>query len=118
MQARVEAVNSLSPRRALLALENAEEMEKATQRIAALSMSVRQTENYVQGLIDPAAGQEGAESRAARRSERARRTGATAKRPRIEGHDRRPQRPRQGDHRVRRLEDFDALMERLVGSKK
>ncbi len=39
--------------RALLALEHAEEMEKAAQRIAALSMSVRQTETYVQGLIDP-----------------------------------------------------------------
>jgi ParB family transcriptional regulator, chromosome partitioning protein len=39
--------------RALLAFEHAEEMEKAAQRIAALSLSVRQTETYVQGLIDP-----------------------------------------------------------------
>ncbi len=39
--------------RALLSFEYAEEMEKAAQRIASLSLSVRQTENYVQGLIDP-----------------------------------------------------------------
>jgi ParB family chromosome partitioning protein len=39
--------------RTLLAFEHAEEMEKAAQRIAALSLSVRQTENYVQGLIHP-----------------------------------------------------------------
>ena len=39
--------------RALLAFEHAEEMEKAAQRIVSLSLSVRQTESYVQGLIDP-----------------------------------------------------------------
>jgi ParB family transcriptional regulator, chromosome partitioning protein len=39
--------------RALLAFEHAEEMEKAARRIASLSLSVRQTESYVQGLIDP-----------------------------------------------------------------
>ena len=33
--------------------ENAEEMEKVAQRVASLSLSVRQTENYVQGLIHP-----------------------------------------------------------------
>jgi ParB family chromosome partitioning protein len=39
--------------RTLLAFEHAEEMEKAAKRILALSLSVRQTESYVQGLIHP-----------------------------------------------------------------
>ena len=39
--------------RALLALEGAEEIEKAAQRVVALSFSVRQTENYVQGILHP-----------------------------------------------------------------
>jgi ParB family chromosome partitioning protein len=39
--------------RTLLALESAERMEKAAAKITALAMSVRQTETYVQELIDP-----------------------------------------------------------------
>jgi ParB family chromosome partitioning protein len=39
--------------RALLGFEHAEEMEKAAQRIVTYSLSVRQTETYVQGLIHP-----------------------------------------------------------------
>jgi ParB family chromosome partitioning protein len=39
--------------RALLAFEHAEEIEKAAQRVSALSLSVRQTENYVQGILHP-----------------------------------------------------------------
>lgn len=39
--------------RTLLALEHAEEIEKAAQRIVGLSLSVRQTETYVQGLMHP-----------------------------------------------------------------
>jgi ParB family chromosome partitioning protein len=54
VQARVEAGDiSFGHAKALLALEHAEEMEKAAQRVAALSLSVRQTESYVQGLIHP-----------------------------------------------------------------
>jgi len=54
VQARVESgVLSFGHARALIAFEHAEEMEKAAQRVAALSLSVRQTENYVQGLIHP-----------------------------------------------------------------
>jgi ParB family transcriptional regulator, chromosome partitioning protein len=54
VQARVESgVLSFGHARALLALGHAEEIEKAAQRIASLSLSVRQTETYVQGLIDP-----------------------------------------------------------------
>ncbi len=39
--------------RALLALENAETIVRAAQKVCSLSMSVRQTESYVQGLLDP-----------------------------------------------------------------
>ena len=39
--------------RAVLALESAERMTAAATKITALAMSVRQTETYVQGLIDP-----------------------------------------------------------------
>ena len=39
--------------RALLAFEHAEEIEKAARRIVSFSLSVRQTESYIQGLIDP-----------------------------------------------------------------
>jgi ParB family chromosome partitioning protein len=54
VQNRVESgVLSFGHARALLTFEHAEEMERAAQRIVALSMSVRQTECYVQGLIDP-----------------------------------------------------------------
>ena len=54
VQARVEAGDiSFGHAKALLALEHAEEIEKAAQRVASLSLSVRQTENYVQGLIHP-----------------------------------------------------------------
>jgi ParB family chromosome partitioning protein len=54
VQTRVEAGDiSFGHARALLAFEHAEEMEKAAQRITSLSLSVRQTENYVQGLLHP-----------------------------------------------------------------
>jgi ParB family chromosome partitioning protein len=54
VQARVESGElTFGHARPLLALEHAEEIEKAASRIAALSLSVRQTESYVQGLIDP-----------------------------------------------------------------
>jgi ParB family chromosome partitioning protein len=54
VQARVESGElSFGHARTLLAFEHAEDIEKAAQRIGALSLSVRQTENYVQGLIHP-----------------------------------------------------------------
>jgi ParB family chromosome partitioning protein len=54
VQTRVETGElSFGHARTLLALEHAEEIEKAAQRIAALSLSVRQTETYVQGLLHP-----------------------------------------------------------------
>ncbi|HZC43777.1 MAG TPA: ParB/RepB/Spo0J family partition protein, partial [Acidobacteriaceae bacterium] len=39
--------------RALLSLDGAEEILKAMNKVVALSMSVRQTETYIQGLMDP-----------------------------------------------------------------
>jgi ParB family chromosome partitioning protein len=117
VQNRVEAGElTFGHARALLALEHAEEMEKAAQRIAALSMSVRQTENYVQGLIDP--------SRKSKKEPKAA--------PPIDPNVRDAQEQLQralglkvtiDDHNGRgkviieyaRLEDFDALMERLTG---
>jgi ParB family chromosome partitioning protein len=54
IQASVEAGDlSFGHARTLLAFEHAEEMEKAAKRIYALSLSVRQTETYVQGLLHP-----------------------------------------------------------------
>ncbi len=54
VQARVEAGElSFGHARALLALEHAEEMQKVAQRAVSLSLSVRQLESYVQGLLHP-----------------------------------------------------------------
>ena len=117
IQNRVEAGElTFGHARALLALEHAEDMEKAAQRIAALSMSVRQTESYVQGLIDP--------SRKSKKEPKAA--------PPIDPNVRDAQEQLQRalglkvtieDHNGRgkvvieyaRLEDFDALLERLTG---
>jgi ParB family chromosome partitioning protein len=117
VQTRVETAElSFGHARALLALENGEEMEKAAQRIAALSMSVRQTESYVQGLIDP--------SRKAKKESKPEK----ALDPNVRDAQEQLQRAlglrvNIDDHNGRgkviieygRLEDFDALMERLVG---
>lgn len=54
VQGKVEAAElSFGHARALLPLENPETILKAAQKVAALSMSVRQTESYVQGLLNP-----------------------------------------------------------------
>ena len=117
VQARVESdALSFGHARALLTLEEAEEIEKAAQRVASLSLSVRQTETYVQGLIDP--------SRKAKkvprepppvdpnvRDAQERLQRALGLKVTIEDHN--------GRGRViveyARLEDFDALMEKLAG---
>ncbi|MFZ0336856.1 MAG: ParB/RepB/Spo0J family partition protein [Terracidiphilus sp.] len=116
IQNRVEAGElTFGHARALLALDHAEDMEKAAQRITALSMSVRQTETYVQGLIDP--------SRKSKKEPKAE--------PPIDPNVRDAQEQLQralglkvtiDDHNGRgkvvieyaRLEDFDALLERLT----
>jgi len=54
VQRRVETAElSFGHARALLAFESAEEIEKAAQRVVSLSLSVRQTESYVQGVLQP-----------------------------------------------------------------
>lgn len=54
VQGKVESGElSFGHARALLSLDGAEEILKAMTRVVALSMSVRQTETYVQGLMDP-----------------------------------------------------------------
>jgi ParB family chromosome partitioning protein len=116
VQARVESGEiSFGHARALLSFEHAEEMEKTAQRIATLSLSVRQTENYVQGLIDP-----GRKARKGPKPE-------PALDPNVRDAQERLQRAlglkvtiedRNGRGKViieyGRLEDFDALMERFA----
>jgi ParB family transcriptional regulator, chromosome partitioning protein len=54
VQAKVESGElSFGHARALLSLDGAEEILKAMTKVVALSMSVRQTETYIQGLMDP-----------------------------------------------------------------
>jgi len=54
VQGKVEAGElTFGHARALLALENPETLLKAAQKVTALSMSVRQTESYVQGILHP-----------------------------------------------------------------
>jgi len=117
VQNRVEAGElTFGHARALLALEHAEEMEKAAQRIAALSMSVRQTETYVQGLIDPSR-KEKKQPKAEPpvdpnvRDAQEQLQRALGSRVTIDDHN--------GCGKViieyARLEDFDALLERLTG---
>lgn len=54
VQARVESGElTFGHARALLALDDSEAIERAAQKVAALSLSVRQTENHVQGILHP-----------------------------------------------------------------
>jgi ParB family chromosome partitioning protein len=117
VQARVESGElSFGHARTLLAFEHAEEMEKAAQKIVELSLSVRQTESYVQGLLHP--------EKAAKkdpkpvppvdpnvREVQTRLQSALGLKVQIEDHN--------GRGRViieyARLEDFDALLEQLAG---
>jgi ParB family chromosome partitioning protein len=117
VQARVESGElSFGHARTLLAFEHAEEMEKAAQKIVERSLSVRQTESYVQGLLHP--------EKAARkdpkpvppidpnvRDVQTRLQSALGLKVQVED--------RNGRGRViieyARLEDFDALLEQLAG---
>jgi len=57
VQARVESGDlTYGHARALLAFEHAEEMEMAARRVVSHSLSVRQTESYVAGLLHPERG--------------------------------------------------------------
>jgi ParB family chromosome partitioning protein len=116
VQTRVESGElTFGHARTLLAFEHAEEIEKAAQRIIALSLSVRQTENYVQGLLHPE-----------RKPEKEQKSKPPMD-PNVRDAQDRLQRAlglkvtiedRNGRGRVvieyARLEDFDALMERFA----
>jgi len=119
VQAKVETGElTFGHARALLALDSPEQITSAAQKVMALSLSVRQTENYVNGLINPevkekkaSAGQTQTEDPNVREAEdRLRRSlGLKVK---IED--------KKGKGRViieySGLEDFDALLE-MLGSK-
>ncbi len=117
VQARVEKGElTFGHARTLLAFEHAEEMEKAAQRIVALSLSVRQTETYVQGQLDPT------------RNEKKEPKPKPAQDPNVRDAQERLQRAlgmrvtiedKHGRGKViieyARLEDFDSLMEKFAG---
>lgn len=116
VQARVEAGElSFGHARALLSFEHAEEMEKAARRIVTHSLSVRQTESYVQGLIHPERGKKEAKAETPVdpnvREVQERLQRALGLKVHIEDHD--------GHGKViieyARLDDFDQLLEQLAG---
>jgi ParB family chromosome partitioning protein len=117
VQARVEGGElSFGHARTLLAFEHAEEIEKAAKRVVDLSLSVRQTETYVQGLLHPerAAKKEAKPEPAVDpnvREVQQRLQRALGLKVHIEDHN--------GHGKViidyARLEDFDALLETLAG---
>ena len=117
VQTRVESGElSFGHARTLLAFEHAEEIEKAAQRILGLSLSVRQTETYVQGLLHPEkAGKKDAKPEPPLdpniREVQERLQRALGLKVRIEDH--------KGRGKViieyARLEDFDTLLEQLAG---
>jgi ParB family transcriptional regulator, chromosome partitioning protein len=116
VQGKVEAGElSFGHARALLALENPETVLKAAQKVSALAMSVRQTESYVQGILHP-------------EKEKSKETVKEPLDPNVREARDLLQRAlgmkvtiedKNGRGRViieySRLEDFDALMERLGG---
>jgi ParB family transcriptional regulator, chromosome partitioning protein len=117
VQGKVESGElSFGHAKALMPLENPETILKATQKILALSMSVRQTENFVQGILNPerrVQGEEKANKPAVDpnvREAEERLQRALGLRVRIED--------KHGRGRViieySRLEDFDGLMDSLV----
>ncbi len=119
IQGKVEAGElSFGHARALLALETSESMLKAAQKVGALAMSVRQTETLVHGLLHPEskaksddkAKVESIDPNVREAQERLQR--ALGLKVRI--HD------RKGRGQViieyARLEDFDQLLETIVGS--
>ncbi len=117
VQTRVESGElSFGHARTLLAFEHAEEIEKAAQRVVKLSLSVRQTEVYVQGLLRPEKGikKDGKEERPIDpnvREVQERLQRALGLKVHIEDHN--------GHGKViieyAKLEDFDGLLETLAG---
>ncbi len=118
LQGQVETGSlSFGHARALLALESAEQMARAAQKIQALSMSVRQAESFVKGIIDPerrAAGKEKALAVADPNVREMENTLQDALGMRVFIED------KKGRGRViieyGNLEGFDSLLERLMGT--
>jgi len=116
VQGRVESGDlSFGHARALLAFEHAEQIEKAAQRVAALSLSVRQTESYVQGILHPERSRKDPKPESVVdpnvREVQERLQRALGLKVHIEDHN--------GRGKViidySRLEDFDTLLEQLAG---
>jgi ParB family transcriptional regulator, chromosome partitioning protein len=117
VQQKVETGNlSFGHARTLLALESPEAILKAAQKVSALSMSVRQTESYVQGLLNPEKKNKGEEKEKPPldpnvREARDQLQRALGLKVTIED--------KNGRGRViieySRLEDFDALLETIAG---
>ncbi len=117
VQARVESGElTFGHARTLLALEHAEEIEKAAQKVVASSLSVRQTEDYVHRLLNPE-----------REAKKEAKPDAPVD-PNVRDAEERLQRAlglkvhiedKNGRGRViieyGRLEDFDAFLERVAG---
>ncbi len=99
-----------------LALESPEAILKAAQKVTALSMSVRQTESYVQGLLNPEKKPKGEEKEKTPLDPNVREARDLLQRAlglKVSIED------KNGRGRViieySRLEDFDALLETIAG---
>ena len=117
VQHKVESGNlSFGHARTLLSLESPEAILKAAQKVTALSMSVRQTESYVQGLLNPEKKPKGEEKEKAPLDPNVREARDLLQRAlglKVSIED------KNGRGRViieySRLEDFDALLETITG---
>jgi ParB family chromosome partitioning protein len=117
VQQKVESGNlSFGHARTLLSLESPEAILKAAQKVSALSMSVRQTESYVQGLLNPEKKPKGEEKEKAPLDPNVREARDLLQRAlglKVSIED------KNGRGRViieySRLEDFDALLETIAG---
>jgi ParB family chromosome partitioning protein len=117
VQQKVESGSlSFGHARTLLSLESPEAILKAAQKVSALSMSVRQTESYVQGLLNPEKKPKGEEKENPPLDPNVREARDSLQRAlglKVSIED------KNGRGRViieySRLEDFDALLETITG---
>jgi ParB family transcriptional regulator, chromosome partitioning protein len=117
VQHQVESGNlSFGHARTLLSLESPEAILKAAQKVSALSMSVRQTESYIQGLLHPEKKPKGEQKEKAPLDPNVREARDLLQRAlglKVSIED------KNGRGRViieySRLEDFDALLETIAG---
>jgi ParB family chromosome partitioning protein len=117
VQQKVESGNlSFGHARTLLGLESPDAILKAAQKVSALSMSVRQTESYVQGLLNPEKKSMGEEKEKTQLDPNVREARDLLQRAlglKVSIED------KNGRGRViieyARLEDFDALLEAIAG---